>query len=85
MIASTILLRIEMHTLIRLLTLLAALATAGCATMEPPKPWEKGDLVRPAMQIDPDKLETKIQQHIYASKEAATGGYGVGGGGCGCN
>ena len=67
------------------LILAAALGTAGCATMEPPKPWERGDLAKASMQIDPDKLETKIQQHIYTSKEAATGGYGVGGGGCGCN
>ncbi len=67
------------------LIFVAALGTAGCATMEPPKPWERGDLAKASMQIDPDKLETKIQQHIYTSKEAATGGYGVGGGGCGCN
>ena len=72
------------HSL-RLFILVIALATAGCATMEPPKPWERGDLAKASMQIDPDKLELKIQQHIYASKEAATGGYGVGGGGCGCN
>jgi Domain of unknown function (DUF4266) len=70
---------------LRSLILVVVLATTGCATMEPPRPWEKGDLAKPAMQIDPDRLETKIQQHIYASKEAATGGYGVGGGGCGCN
>ena len=67
------------------LVLAAALATAGCASLQPPQPWEKGDLAKGAMQIDPDKQETRIQQHIYASKEAATGGYGVGGGGCGCN
>ncbi len=68
-----------------LLVALAGVALAGCATVEPPKPWERGDLAKPAMQIDPDKLQTKIDQHIYTSKEAATGGYGVGGGGCGCN
>ncbi|MEO8674195.1 MAG: DUF4266 domain-containing protein [Casimicrobiaceae bacterium] len=73
--------RHALHSLI----LVATLTTAGCASMEPPKPWERGDLAKPAMQIDPDRLETKIQNHIYASKEAATGGYGVGGGGCGCN
>jgi uncharacterized protein DUF4266 len=67
------------------LVIVAALGAAGCATMEPPKPWERGDLAKASMQIDPDKLELKIQQHIYTSKEAATGGYGVGGGGCGCN
>ena len=69
----------------RLLILTLAVAMAGCATLQPPQPWEKGDLAKASMQIDADPLETKIQQHIYASKEAATGGYGVGGGGCGCN
>ena len=65
--------------------LLLACALASCASMEPPKPWEKGNLARPDMQFDYDRLDTKTQQHIYTSKEAATGGYGVGGGGCGCN
>lgn len=62
----------------------ASIALAGCA-MEPPKPWERGNLARPGMQFDYDRLDVKTQQHIYTSKEAATGGYGVGGGGCGCN
>lgn len=64
---------------------LLVLILAGCAAYAPPKPWERGELARPSMQIDPDKLQTKIDQHIYSSREAATGGYGVGGGGCGCN
>jgi hypothetical protein len=64
---------------------LVASVVAACGTMQPPQPWERGDLAKPSMQIDPDKLQTKIDQHIYTSKEAATGGYGVGGGGCGCN
>jgi hypothetical protein len=70
---------------IALLVTLAVGAVAGCATIAPPKPWERGDLAKPSMQIDPDRLQTKLDQHIYSSKEAATGGYGVGGGGCGCN
>ena len=65
--------------------ILLAMTAAGCATMAPPQPWEKGTLARPEMQFDPDPLDTKITQHIYSSKEAATGGYGAGGGGCGCN
>jgi hypothetical protein len=60
-------------------------AAAGCASIQPPQPWEKGQLARPEMQFDADPLETRIQQHIYTSKEAATGGYGIGGGGCGCD
>ena len=65
---------------------LAALSTlGGCATFEPPKPGEKGDLAKPDMQFDPDPLAAKAKQHIYQSKAGAGGGYGVGGGGCGCN
>ena len=66
------------------LTLAAALL-AGCATLDPPKPWEKGQLAKPEMQFDPDPLEARMNQHIYTSKEGASGGYGIGGGGCGCN
>ncbi len=57
----------------------------GCAAYAPPYPWEKGELAQPQMQFDADALDAKIGQHIYTSKEAAAGGYGVGGGGCGCN
>ena len=54
------------------LSLVLAALVAGCATMAPPQPWEKGTLARPEMQFDPDPLDTKITQHIYTSKEAAT-------------
>ena len=70
-------------------SVLAALVTtlfiAGCASFTPPQPWEKGDLAKPAMQFDTDALDAKLEQHVYASKEGAAGGFGVGGGGCGCN
>ena len=58
-------------TLTPLACLLAA-ALAGCATFDPPKPWERGNLARPEMQFDFDRLDAKTQQHIYTSKEAAT-------------
>ena len=61
-----------------------AASAAGCA-WAPPKPWEKGELAKPAMQFDADRLAARNQEHVYQSKEAASGGYGVGGGGCGCN
>lgn len=73
----------------RLLTLPAALgllvALGGCAAWQPPQPWEKGELARPVMRLDSDPLEARFTSHIYFSKEAASGGSGVGGGGCGCN
>ena len=65
-----------------LLALLPALVVSGCADV---KPWQKGDLARPEMAFDGDALAARVAQHVYFSKEAASGGYGVGGGGCGCN
>lgn len=65
--------------------LFTILFIAGCASFTPPQPWEKGDLAKPAMQFDSDALDTKLEQHVYTSKEGASGGLGVGGGGCGCN
>jgi hypothetical protein len=64
--------------------LLAAIvgALSGCVDV---KPWQKGNLARSHMAFDPDPLESKFQQHVYQSKEGSFGGYGVGGGGCGCN
>lgn len=64
---------------------LIALSAGGCASFEPPQAWEKQHLARPDMQFDSDRLGARNLQHIYFSKEGAAGGYGVGGGGCGCN
>lgn len=66
------------------LALAVAALTGGCA-LTPPQAWEKGDLARPEMTMAADPLDQRFVQHIYASKENASGGYGVGGGGCGCN
>jgi Domain of unknown function (DUF4266) len=49
------------------------------------QPWERELLAKPAMQMSASSLEAAIDDHIYFSKEAATGGRGFGGGGCGCN
>jgi hypothetical protein len=60
-----------------------ALIVGGCGNL--PQAWEKGVLAKPAMSFDSDNLESRFAEHIYASKEAAFGGGGVGGAGCGCN
>lgn len=74
-----------MHT--KLLLALAAGVTllTGCSGLGQVQAWEKGQLARPAMTFEADPLDQRFMQHIYSSKEAASGGYGVGGGGCGCN
>jgi hypothetical protein len=62
----------------------AAAGLSGCA-LPPVQPWEKGQLARQDMLLQGDALGTRFNEHIYASKEAASGGSAVGGGGCGCN
>ncbi len=70
----------------RLAVLASALpAVSGCALISPVQSWEKGTLARPEMTFEGDKLDAKITEHIYTSREGASGGTGVGGGGCGCN
>jgi len=49
------------------------------------RPWERGLLADPAMRLVCDALEIELDDHIYFSKEASSGGRGFGGGGCGCN
>lgn len=63
----------------------AAAATVGCAGLPSVQPWEKGYLAKSEMTFEADPLQARFEQHIYFSKENASGGYGVGGGGCGCN
>lgn len=50
----------------------------------PVKVWEKGDLARAEMGWQPDPLQRSLRTHIHTAKEAAAGGIGVSGGGCGC-
>ena len=69
----------------KILIALAALSTAsGCSTLGV-QPWERDVLARPEMSLDADPIDAAIDDHIYFSKEASSGGRGFGGGGCGCN
>jgi len=57
---------------------------SGCAGLGV-EPWERNVLAREDMQLVSDPLELALDEHIYFSKEASSGGRGFGGGGCGCN
>ena len=61
---------------------LAALPISGCVNV---KPWQRGALADITMRADRDPLGDRFAEHTYFSREAATGGRSVGGGGCGCN
>jgi hypothetical protein len=64
------------------LVLAAGFTVTGCTTTQP---WERGTLADYTMRGDRDKLAGPMTEHVYFSREAASGGQGVGGGGCGCN
>lgn len=68
----------------KLITIVGTLCLAGCGSMGV-EPWERDILAKPEMQLIADPLEVAIDEHIYFSKEASSGGRGFGGGGCGCN
>ena len=61
-----------------------ACALAGCSALGV-KPWQREILARPEMALNSSPLDAAIDDHIYFSKEAASGGRSFGGGGCGCN
>ncbi|MFZ6774726.1 DUF4266 domain-containing protein [Undibacterium sp. SXout7W] len=68
-----------------LVTMIALSACSTIDSIQQVNAWEKGTLAKKEMTFENDALESKFAEHIYGSKEAATGGAGVGGGGCGCN
>jgi hypothetical protein len=59
----------------------------GCASrgLVRVQPWERAALADDIMRPDRDPLATALTEHVYFSRESATGGRGVGGSGCGCN
>ncbi len=75
----------EQRSLIKLklvCLLLSSLVLCQCAEV---KPWQRGKLADYTMRPDRDPLALTLGEHVFFSREAATGGPGIGGGGCGCN
>ncbi len=76
-----------MFPLLKKLIPLAAVAVGvfvltGCQSV---KPWQRKTLADYTMRGDRDPMGDAITDHIFFSREMASGGKGVGGGGCGCN
>lgn len=63
------------------LSFAGGLALPGCAEVAP---WERGNLAKPHMALEPDPVQRALRVHAYGSREAAAGGDSAGGGGCGC-
>ncbi len=65
-----------------LFLILSLITLSGCAMVQP---YEREILSKPIMQFDSDKEEAAAREHLLNSVEGSSGGFGVGGGGCGCN
>ncbi|GIU28232.1 hypothetical protein TUM4644_25750 [Shewanella colwelliana] len=70
--------------MIKRMSLLLIVMTTGCAQLGV-EPWQRAEFAREDMQLDSDGMDLSIDDHIYFSKEASSGGRAMSGGGCGCN
>ena len=61
-----------------------AALVSGCGSLGV-KPWQRDVLAREEMRLDANPLDAAIDDHMYFSKEASSGGRSFAGGGCGCN
>jgi hypothetical protein len=69
------------HLLLVLALAAVAASSTACATV---KPWQRGQLANRCMQFDPDGGFAAFRGHWQESREGASGGSGLQGGGCGC-
>ncbi len=64
---------------------MAILLQTAFPACSPVQPWERGNLAKPHMAMEPFPIQGAFREHIYGSRESASGGSASsGGGGCGC-
>jgi hypothetical protein len=71
-----------MKTILLACMTVVAFGVGGCVTV---KPQEHATLADPTMRFDDDAHARAQMDHALDNREAAYGGNGVAGGGCGCN
>lgn len=65
-----------------LVGLLLVFGLSGCESV---KPWQRGTMAKAHMAPQPFASQAEFREHIYGSRESATGSTAsTGGGGCGC-
>jgi Domain of unknown function (DUF4266) len=72
------------HRMACALTCAAGVLATGCGSLGV-KPRERDIHARADMSPSEQPLSDAIDDHVWFSKEAASGGRTFGGGGCGCN
>lgn len=69
------------NSLNAMLVIALTLVLSACASVAP---WQRGILAQPTMALTLHPAQAIFKEHIYISREAASGGGAVSGGGCGC-
>ncbi len=65
----------------KILLLALGIWLSACTSVQP---WERGNLAKPQMALDPYPLQSSLRAHNYGSREAAASNNAAQGGGCGC-
>lgn len=63
---------------------IAVSQAVGCVSLGV-QPWERDLLAKEEMSLSAEGVDLGLDDHIYFSKEATSGGRAFAGGGCGCN
>ncbi len=68
------------------LLLVMLLSVAACSPIKPwVKPYERQKIADEIMSFERDPIADSYLHHVFDAREAARGGDGASGGGCGCN
>lgn len=70
----------------RLLFIVLLFSIAACSSIKPwVKPYERQKIADEIMSFERNPIADSYLHHVYDAREAARGGDGASGGGCGCN
>ncbi len=70
----------------RLILITLLFSIAACSPVKPwVKPYERQKIADEIMSFGRDPVADSYLHHVYDAREAARGGDGASGGGCGCN
>ena len=73
------------HKQLKYMLLLVGVSILSACSSLGVEPWERELLAKEAMALTSSPIDAALDDHIYFSKEATSGGRSFGGGGCGCN
>jgi hypothetical protein len=70
----------------RLFFIALLFSIAACSPIKPwVKPYERQKIADEIMSFERNPIADSYLHHVYDAREAARGGDGASGGGCGCN